>query len=161
MECTYPISTQSGSWLEEKEVWLCLNFHARKLADASLASEDCTVISYATTRIAPFWTISNQTKHNEISALSPVTDRIEKLMSRVIDRSRSYRGGWNMPKVACLWKNLYQINFFWQKKMNGRGPWEKIILSDHGNPLMGNLRCSSEVPKFIVHLVNSTSFFQT
>ena len=43
--------------------------------------------------------------------------------------------------------------------MNGRGPWEKIILSDHGNPLMGNLRCSSEVPKFVVHLGKLYEFF--
>ena len=38
--------------------------------------------------------------------------------------------------------------------MNGRGPWEKIILSDHGNPLMGSLRSSSVSPKYGLQRLN-------
>ena len=44
----------------------------------------------------------------------------------------SYRGGWNLTKVACLSKNIYQKLFFFQKKKYGHDPWRKIILGCHG-----------------------------
>ena len=60
--------------------------------------------------------------------------------------------------VSLPFKKSISNKFFWQKKINGRGPWEKIILSDHGNPLMGSLRSSSVSPKYGLQRLNLTVY---
>ncbi len=70
-------------------------------------------------------------------------------------------GGYGNWQSLPAFQKIYIKKTFFQKKNYGRDPWDKIILDFDGNPEMGALSGSSEVPKFILHLGKFTSFFQT